>query len=76
MLGSVTKLYIVSLPEKNEAQWESANGLFDQLFKGNVQRKLKWVENGVNRSVGATCKWNYISKCIFFQTLNIEKNIQ
>jgi hypothetical protein len=23
-------------------------------FKGNVQRKLRWVENGVNRSVGAS----------------------
>ncbi len=24
------------------------------LLKGNVQRKLSWVENGVNRSVGAS----------------------
>ncbi len=23
-------------------------------FKGSVQRKLRWVENGVNRSVGAS----------------------
>ncbi len=23
-------------------------------FKGNVQRKLRWVENGVNRSVEAS----------------------
>ncbi len=23
-------------------------------LKGNVQRKLRWVENGVNRSVGAS----------------------
>jgi hypothetical protein len=23
-------------------------------IKGNVQRKLRWVENGVNRSVGAS----------------------
>ncbi len=26
----------------------------DQLLKGSVQRKLRWVENGVNRSVGAS----------------------
>ncbi len=24
------------------------------IFKGSVQRKLRWVENGVNRSVGAS----------------------
>jgi hypothetical protein len=24
------------------------------LFKGSVQRKLRWVENGVNISVGAS----------------------
>jgi hypothetical protein len=24
------------------------------LLKGSVQRKLRWVENGVNRSVGAS----------------------
>ncbi len=24
------------------------------LLKGNVQRKLRWVENGVNRSIGAS----------------------
>jgi hypothetical protein len=23
-----------------------------QILKGSVQRKLRWVENGVNRSVG------------------------
>ncbi len=27
-------------------------GLID--LKGSVQRKLRWVENGVNRSVGAS----------------------
>ncbi len=26
----------------------------DSPFKGSVQRKLRWVENGVNRSVGAS----------------------
>ncbi len=26
----------------------------DTLIKGSVQRKLRWVENGVNRSVGAS----------------------
>ncbi len=24
------------------------------ILKGSVQRKLRWVENGVNRSVGAS----------------------
>ncbi len=24
------------------------------IFKGSVQRKLRWVENGVNRSIGAS----------------------
>jgi hypothetical protein len=28
--------------------------LFFYDFKGSVQRKLRWVENGVNRSVGAS----------------------
>ncbi len=28
--------------------------LFKRVFKGSVQRKLRWVENGVNRSVGAS----------------------
>jgi hypothetical protein len=28
--------------------------LFENGFKGSVQRKLRWVENGVNRSVGAS----------------------
>jgi hypothetical protein len=28
--------------------------LRDSIFKGSVQRKLRWVENGVNRSVGAS----------------------
>ncbi len=26
----------------------------ETCFKGSVQRKLRWVENGVNRSVGAS----------------------
>ncbi len=25
----------------------------NSMLKGSVQRKLRWVENGVNRSVGA-----------------------
>jgi hypothetical protein len=25
-----------------------------EMLKGSVQRKLRWVENGVNRSVGAS----------------------
>jgi hypothetical protein len=29
-------------------------GKFLKIFKGSVQRKLRWVENGVNRSVGAS----------------------
>ncbi len=28
--------------------------IFQQSFKGSVQRKLRWGENGVNRSVGAS----------------------
>ncbi len=28
------------------------HGMF--ILKGSVQRKLRWVENGVNRSVGAS----------------------
>ncbi len=31
------------------------NGVLDNfILKGSVQRKLRWVENGVNRSVGAS----------------------
>jgi hypothetical protein len=28
--------------------------LHSSLLKGSVQRKLRWVKNGVNRSVGAS----------------------
>jgi hypothetical protein len=28
--------------------------LKDKIVKGSVQRKLRWVKNGVNRSVGAS----------------------
>ncbi len=31
-----------------------ASSLQKWQFKGSVQRKLRWVENGVNRSVGAS----------------------
>jgi hypothetical protein len=33
---------------------EEFASLFKNGFKGSVQRKLRWVENGVNRSVGAS----------------------
>jgi hypothetical protein len=33
---------------------EKNNMNIDSLIKGSVQQKLSWVENGVNRSVGAS----------------------
>jgi hypothetical protein len=36
-------------------------------FKGSVQRKLRWVENGVNRSVGASDCGTGLSFVILFR---------
>jgi hypothetical protein len=51
--SSLYKLYSsVRLVLKNEKVFKIRQVVVK--FKGSVQRKLRWVENGVNRSVGAS----------------------
>jgi hypothetical protein len=49
---SLYDLDIYSQESKNRAA--DMDGCNNDLIKGSVQRKLRWVENGVNRSVGAS----------------------